>query len=515
MKAKKILLYSTLVGVSLYTTACGSSNEANEDTKNDDQAFTVANVRFPESSDTYLTKGAIPDATKLSGVDVQWDTYTSLEWPDKKGVVLGGGDLPDAFWGNTALTDSDIANNINSFISLEEYITPDIMPNLSKIFEEDPKMRAIVTNADGHIYTLPSRMPGRAKVGNQLFINQKWLDNLNLKMPETIDEFEKVLLAFAKEDADGDGDTNNEIPLTGLGYRMLLPWGIDISSSPISWMNYDGEKVYYMATTDLYKETIAHMHELFKEKGIDQEFFTQDWTTLMSKYADVSVAGVLDSYNPLGIGEERGEYVSLPAITGLDGKKRVMMDQDPYSRNQFEVTTACKNPEKLLKWVDQFYTEDLSIQLYYGPFGLCTEKNDDGTYKLLENDEDMLQDDFSLKNSMRDWAPQYGSEDLDQRIDMLDDQGDGYKHIITEDLEPYLGHQYPMLSYTEEEASELSNLTADIDSFVTSKQAEWVTNGGVEKEWDSYLKQLDQMGLDRFLEIQNTALARYQKELKN
>lgn len=514
MKLKKLLMSSLVLAAVSSMSACSSGTKGQATTK-DKNEFTVVNVRFPESTDVYLKEGSIPEATKEAGVKINWDTYTSLEWPDKKGVVLGGGDLPDAFWGNTALQDADIANNEASFIPLEDYINEDTMPNLAKIFKDDPKMKAIVTNADGHIYSLPSRMTGRAKVGNQLFINQKWLDNLGLEMPETVDEFEKVLLAFAKEDADGDGDKTNEVPFTGLGFRMLLPWGIDLSSSPITWMNYDGEELYYQPTTDLYKQTIQRMHNLFKEKAIDQEFFTQDWTSLMNKINEVSVVGVADNYNPLNMGEERGEYVALPALTGLDGKKHVMMDQDPYSRNQFVVTQNCKNPEKLLQWVDKMYTEDASVQTYFGPFGKCTEKNDDGTYSLLTNDEGKLQDDYALLNTMRDWAPQYGSEELDTRIKMLEDQGDGYKHKIAEPLEQYLGEQYPMLNYTSEEQRELSTLQADIDSFVTSKQAEWVTNGGVEKEWDGYIKQLKQMGLDRFLEIQNAALKRYNKELKN
>lgn len=514
MKVSKMIGLGLLVTSFFTLTACDNSKEAKGNAK-DSNEFKIVNVRFPESSDVYLTKGSVADSIKKTGIDVKWETYTTLDWTDKKAVVLGGGDLPDAFFGNSALSDSDVANNLASFISLEDYITPEIMPNLSNIMESDPTMKAIVTNPDGHIYTLPSRMPGRATVGNQLFINKKWLDNLGLEMPETIDEFEETMLAFATEDADGDGDKTNEVPFTGLGYRMLLPWGIDISSSPISWMNYDGDKVYYMATTDLYKETIERMHDLYEKGGIDQEFFTQDWTTLMNKVTskDKAIVGVFDSYHQPD-GAVRSEYVPLAAIEGLDGKKRVMRDQDPYARNQLVVTKECKDPEKLLKWIDEFYTEDNTIQTYFGPFGLSTEKNDDGTYSLLkptagENGEILSQDNFSLTNSLRDWAPQYGSKDLDTRINTLPDDGDGLKLKIAKPFEEFVGPQYPMLSYTVEEQKELSNLTADIDSFVSTKQAEWVTKGGVDKEWDSYIEQLEQMGLDKFLEIQNDALKRY------
>jgi putative aldouronate transport system substrate-binding protein len=45
-------------------------------------------------------------------------------------------------------------------------------------------------------------------------------------------------------------------------------------------------------------------------------------------------------------------------------------------------------------------------------------------------------------------------------------------------------------------------------------QSKWVVEGGAKKEWDSYLSQLKQMGLDEYMEIQNKAFDRYQKSLK-
>ena len=64
----------------------------------------------------------------------------------------------------------------------------------------------MVTNPDGHIYSLPKKLPMRPIVGNQLFINKKWLDNLGLKMPETYDDLVTVLQAFKDKDANGNGD---------------------------------------------------------------------------------------------------------------------------------------------------------------------------------------------------------------------------------------------------------------------------------------------------------------------
>ncbi|WP_390410597.1 sugar ABC transporter substrate-binding protein [Lacticaseibacillus jixiensis] len=491
---------------------CGSKN-ANDSSNNN--SFTVLNVRFPGSSKTYRAKGTVPAASKATNVTVKWKTYTTLEWGDKKGTVLGGGELPDAFFGNTALGDADIANNLASLIPLEKYINKKTMPNLTKIMKKDPKMRAIVTSADGHIYSLPSRMTGRTITGNQLYINKKWLDKLGLKMPTTYQEFEDVMVAMATKDPNGNGK-KDEVGLDGFTNIAMIPWGVQASSSTTTqWMNYDGKKVYYTPATETFKKAVEHMHDLYKRGGIDPEFFTQDFTKLMTKFTNASKVGGAVTYNPVNLGKTPDEYVAAPALVGVDGKKVALRDQDPYSRNQFEVTTACKNPKKLLQWVDQFYTPDNSIQSYYGPFGKTTKKNSDGTYSLLKDKskKHWVQDDFAINNAFRDWAPQYGDDALANKIHYIDNQGDGLRRKIATPLDKYTGPQYPALSFKPEEQKELSSLLADIDAYAGNKYAQWVTKGGVDKEWNAYIKQLNTMGLKKFLSIQQKALKRYDKTM--
>lgn len=60
----------------------------------------------------------------------------------------------------------------------------------------------------------------------------------------------------------------------------------------------------------------------------------------------------------------------------------------------------------------------------------------------------------------------------------------------------------------------LNTLNVDLTSYVNSMQSKWVVEGGVEKEWDDYISQLEKMGYGEFMEIQNTAFNRYQESLK-
>jgi len=44
---------------------------------------------------------------------------------------------------------------------------------------------------------------------------------------------------------------------------------------------------------------------------------------------------------------------------------------------------------------------------------------------------------------------------------------------------------------------------------VERKKAEWILKGGIEKQWDDYLKQLDKNGLPKLLDIKQKALDKF------
>jgi putative aldouronate transport system substrate-binding protein len=72
----------------------------------------------------------------------------------------------------------------------------------------------------------------------------------------------------------------------------------------------------------------------------------------------------------------------------------------------------------------------------------------------------------------------------------------------------YVKQSYPSLIFTEEENNELALIGTDIAEYVRQMRAKWVTEGGIDEEWDTYVEQLKAMGLDRFVEIKVNALAR-------
>lgn len=482
--------------------------------------YSIATVRWSDWGDDFV-KGFVEETEENAGIEIDWEIYLNSDWGDKKAVLMAGGDLPDAFLGSNALSDAEIAQFADMFIPLEDLIEEN-MPYLVAAMAEDPQLRAISTSPDGHIYSLPTKLPLRPVAGNQMFINQQWLDNLGLEMPDTVEEFEMVLTAFKEQDANGNGDPNDEIPFSSDGadvLSFLLPFGMTKGvNDGRGLLALRNDETVYLPTSEGYRDGIAWMHKAYQDGLVDPELFTHDASMSLAKRQnkDISLVGVSAGWTPDAVfGPNKDEYVALTPLQGPDGNRYVHTDAAVYSRRELLVTTEAENPAKLLQWADQFYTEDASIQTFYGSFGLAVDKEEDGTYTVLAPPEGESADTFAWVNSFRDFGPKYISEGFNDKVSLNEESGDGLKLKLDAEINQYATEQYPSVVYTSEELGRLSTLNVDIGSYVSSMQAKWIVEGGVEEEWDTYMSTLEKMGYDEFMEIQQTALERYQSNLVN
>ena len=53
----------------------------------------------------------------------------------------------------------------------------------------------------------------------------------------------------------------------------------------------------------------------------------------------------------------------------------------------------------------------------------------------------------------------------------------------------------------------------DIKKYAEQKKADWILNGGIEEEWDSYLEKMEDYGLSDYLAIKQKYFDQYQESL--
>ncbi|MNG22694.1 hypothetical protein D3C84_1072090 [compost metagenome] len=89
-----------------------------------------------------------------------------------------------------------------------------------------------------------------------------------------------------------------------------------------------------------------------------------------------------------------------------------------------------------------------------------------------------------------------------ERLQILDQY---YKpHMVQEN--------YPSIFFSPEELEVINTIEPEIKAFVKQKEAQWLVEGGIEKEWDAYVKQLNDMGLDKLMKVYQKGLDRYNKQ---
>ena len=471
-----------------------------------------------------------------TNVHIEWTAIQADQWGDKKALTFANyKDLPDFIF-QAGLNDTDLLKYAEQglILNVEEYIEKD-MPNLNAIFENYPEYRAMCEDADGHIWALPwieqlgSEKTAIQTIGNMPFINTKWMDFLGLEMPGTTDEFEQVLLAFKEHASElqsefgiegdiipmsciiNDGDQDPAILINGFGEGYGDPdRGRHIAVT-------DEGKVICTATTEGFKKGIAWLHKLYEEGLIDQEAFTQEWSTYVAK-GKSGRYGVCFSWDVANIAQVSMDdliagkgWVPLPALKA-DVKNITPQNgsfTSGFDRGRCVVTAACQNPALVCAWLDQMYDPFQSPQNNWGTYG---EDDDFDIFVLGKNanGEDMLQ-----HAPLGDASPVEvrEAECVAGPLAILDSYYDVYvtcpddaqyrldwiKDIYTPDMNGK--YVFPNVFMTTDDTKTISNLQADITKRINTAKSDWVMNGFTDADWDQLQSDLKAYKLDEFLAI--------------
>ena len=424
-------------------------------------------------------------------VDFVWDAVES-GYSEKKAVVLASNDLPDIFF--AGLTTDDIVANPDLFVDMTTLL--DYAPNVQSMFEEVPLTQYVSTYGENGILSLPQVIGFNPRSWEVMMINKTWLDKLGLEVPSTLGELEEVLKAFKEKDPNGNGKAD-EIPMDwpceyGHGpYCLTGAFGLADDKNKI--ILKDGV-VDFLYITEEYKNVTAYLHKLYSQGLINPEVFTTtDYSVAnaLSSEGDAARVGFTFGWSVESrTGKFTDEYIVLPQLKADDSIENPLWACGPKERVNIEVACAlsksCKNPERAMMVINEFYSEDFALQEYYGSSPEFVEKK--------------------LKNALVNRGPCYTSPDLESRTTLPKElQARLDQDNVYADQRPEDNQIFPTVKFDNEETEELTYLKTDIDKFVDQKSAEWVVNGGIEEEWDNYLEQLQKMGLDRMREIYQEA----------
>nr|WP_263326314.1 ABC transporter substrate-binding protein [Neobacillus sp. Marseille-Q6967] len=533
---KKSMAMALVLGLSatLALTGCSNNDSASSEKKTE-TAFNKTGLPIVDKKVTLnfvSPKAALaPDYSemvifdrleKATNVQIKWNNIPGDGYQEKKNLMLASGDLPDAFYAS-GFSDNDLVQygQNGTIIPLEDLIDK-YAPNLKNLFEQRPDLKKVVTAPDGHIYSLPrAEEMDLVAMPNIMFINKTWLDKLGLKMPTTLEEYHDVLKAFVEKDANGNGK-KDEIGLTfwyngwcGNEGDLIGLFGLPDSPFDADHRVVRDGKVIYAAVQPEFKEAIKYYNGWVKEGLIDPEVVTQKTEQLFAKgkTEDPTLGSFIWWENTEVVGPDRvKDYVVMPPLKGKDGKIVIgRSNYSEYGRDALVITSANKNPEITMRWVDQLYEPKMSAQINWGPIGEIYEEDANGMLVNKELPAGVAMGE--LRQKVAPGGPFVVLKDHFGKVVDMEPRAKERLQILDQYYRPHMVQEnYPSIFFSPEELEVINTIEPEIKAFVKQKEAQWLVEGGIEKEWDAYVKQLNDMGLDKLMKVYQKGLDRYNKQ---
>ncbi|HBP39016.1 MAG TPA: hypothetical protein DD640_09820 [Clostridiales bacterium] len=465
-------------------------------------------------------------------------------WAERKPLMFAGGDLPDLML-CMGLTTSDLVTYGESNKQLLEwspYVNEELTPELSAWFEYYPKLRASVSCAGGGLYSLPNsaRPSDLGGTAARYFINSTWLQEAGIDAPGTLDEFIDMLRAFKELYPDsipmggGYGSdstaTASSAPnpcyaiFNALGYITNDPYGLSPAIRE--------DKVVIPAADVNYREFLETMKTLYDEELVSKDLFTTDLTQF-NALALEDKFGAMGYVPYLCLPETWGEWESLSPLTSDISSTKQWYNSDFFSTGHYCISADTKFPELLVRLGSWFFSDDGNVFAWGGPqagsdetLGMCggwfIDKDKlfrqqdvlDGKYP--NNWEYYLNEcypnggfagigntsGFSLENQEtfynikweRGGYPEYARP-------LITTNGDNFFRISQlEKLSDYVTAGYPTKVFFDAETNNrISDLATVINSYVRAETAKFITGTRSLNEFDSYLTELENLGMSEYL----------------
>lgn len=504
MKAKRIMcaVLATAMAASALV-GCGSSKAESEADSGVISMVSVLNQNI-KPEDTTAWKYFSQNGKYQFDVD----SFDRDVLTEKVNLMLSTNQYPDVFFKcSQPLTWDTIVKygSMGTFIPLNDLIE-EHAPNLSKLIEERPVILEYITADDGNIYTLPSLEPERSKIYPQ-WINKSWLDRLGRENPTSIEELYEVLTAFKEQDANGNGDPNDEIPvMMSIDPAALVYGWCYMVGQPVDAENkvavIDG-KLYDCRANDKYKEMLSWIAKFYQEGLLDKNIFTQTVAQAQAVGKAADVTGLTGGATPMTY---CGSSIGLNFEALNPFYDVVDFRYAGVNPGALVITDKCEDPAKVIEWVDQFYSEEGGLQCYMG--------QEDSTYRWVDdakvNYEWIIPEGQDMNTvRIRNALQGIGYTPTNQPEQFQAGNPNPLSQIAYQGVQLYLDHTgdyFPRLTYASADSKTIASIEADISAYADTYAAKIATGElDLDESWDDYLAQLESMGLSNMLEIKQAA----------
>lgn len=411
MKAKK--LCALLVTVSLTAgmlSGCGSkggSAETGAVEGGEDGVIELTFYNADGQEDPWTDPVALA-LTEKTGVKLKTEYPVSSD-DQKVALMIAEQNYPDMIY---AKGDAGSLIDAGALIDMTELIE-EYGPNIKKMYgEEFDKLK--YSTEDPSIYQLSSYAVGGTNYKNSGNAQIQWdvLKENNYKVPETIEEFEKMLKDYiAAHPTTDDGMDTIGITLSTADWHWMItlgnPAGYIAEGAPDNgqWLVDENYNATYKFRSEKVREYFKWLNRMYNEGILDHEFATQTHEDYIAKIATGRVLSLFDTDWDYGDGEKilkadgklGKTYCGIPLTMDANTKAPSLMYQGLTTGQGVGITTACKDPVAAIKYLDYLCSDEGQVLVQWGIEGTNYFLDEDGhRYRTQEEiDESNNNKDYS------------------------------------------------------------------------------------------------------------------------
>ncbi len=392
-------------------------------------------------------------------------------------------------------------------------------PNYMAYIQQDQQNYRDAYNDDGQMLFMNGYNDYYVQARGNV-IRQDLLDKLGLDIPVTYDDYHNVLEAFKND---------------GIEYPIWMPQavqggallsagfgvsGYTLQQSGTHFFQKDGT-VYSSFLTEEYKEFLELMAQWYSEGLMAKDFYAivDDmgsasepailngnvgmWYHMADKIGTYNKNASVEGFHAVGLADAVQQEGDISHFYQNEGSSKT-------TNKGISISVQAEDPEDILRFFDWFFTKEGSTVANYGIEGTSFEYDAEGNPQytdLIANNPDYTFQQIALLycwadiptivDRDRSFQATYTQDSLDA-IELYGKNTDGAYEMPTR------------LSFTAAESDEYASTIGDIETRADEQIVRFVIGElNFDSDWDAFVQELKDMGLERCVELKQAALDRY------
>ncbi|MDR3248149.1 MAG: extracellular solute-binding protein [Treponema sp.] len=458
---------------------------------------------------------AVKKVQELYNVHISWEIIPAAEYSNKVSLALNTGSTPDVIL-YQSITGENASLALNgAIVPISDYAqwTPNFNARVQEFgLQADVDQLKL---QDGKRYNLPS-LTDVPFYDAGLLLREDVLTRYKLPVPKTYEEFYNVLKAYK-------ADNPTSYPMTVLvaprvHYRMTQPaWGISLhangagGSRVLSW-DYERNQFFAGAISDQYREYMRYWHRLYAEGLLDPEMepVGDAWASKLATGRAIATHAYYDQIGGVAAASEIAGFKlnMYPALAGPAGAHHqqkgrtdagIIFPAATARRSDFEqvvraVDSMFFSPEAALIWCVGVEGETYTTQGNTIQYTNAIKNAPDGIYKYMQ-----LQYGCGSATTQMVWVNAREMTKYDENYAAINQQVAAMGNVI----QPIP----PTPKFDDLTAERATSLMGPLfDTFVVWDNAFMTGAKSLETDWNAYVTEMRQRGIEEYLGLYNNNL---------